>query len=842
MGSMRRLTPFLLFAALSCTTATQPPASSEPVVQGITDDEEAIILRLEDRRELDRSVAAAWIAHPNVLHRARIALAIGRIAPHSFSDTNANSVRDPGEAPAGIDLLISAANDPEYAVRRNVAFALGEIGDEAGISTLLTLTRDAAHADVAAEAVEALSKMAAKVGVERYAPLAADERPGVRARALRFLFRFTSEQADAIAAAALSDLDPAIRREGAYSLSRRAYPAARQKLELLLTDPDTLTRSFVARALGVIGDAASFEPLIERTGDIHPWVRTNVARSLVQIADKNPTIIPGRNLSDDILRIFALAADADPGVRLSAIDVVALYAGRSERARAHIQALATGGGAAVDREAAASAIAKQAALFGEGAVDTLLQTDSPWVKVRVLDATAATPLGALLRQRLANDSSAMVRANVAVGIPSDRIDAELSLVRQMLADPDTVVRSAAVEKLAEAASLTVDERVRILTEAEAAATRDEMNDARVAAIAAMATLDFPGRQEFLRGRLQDRDPMVRRLAATTLVEKFGLPAPQYTPLAIERPLAEYEAIAAWARGRHTATLKTARGDIELALLTGEAPMTTWNFATLAKKGYFDGTTFMRVVPNFVVQSGDPRNDQSGGPGYSIRDEINLQRYTRGAVGMALSGPDTGGSQYFITHSPQPHLDGTYTIFARVTKGMSEVVDQIERGDRVQTILIDGAASKPAAANLEEVPLPVVLGPLTAAQLLSDVPEYNDRKVHYNFDRDVVSMLASAVRPSDRVEVFLGTWCTDSQREVPKFLRIVEELERNHGVSLPSRYVAVNRAKNEPSELIEGRDLKQVATFIVYRDEVELGRIVEKPEAVFEDQLLQILAR
>jgi cyclophilin family peptidyl-prolyl cis-trans isomerase len=131
-----------------------------------------------------------------------------------------------------------------------------------------------------------------------------------------------------------------------------------------------------------------------------------------------------------------------------------------------------------------------------------------------------------------------------------------------------------------------------------------------------------------------------------------------------------------------------RGNIAIALLTQDAPVTTWNFAQLARAKYFDNSSFMRVVPNFVIQGGDPRNDMEGGPGYAIRDEINLQKYTRAAVGMALSGPDTGGSQFFITHSPQPHLDGGYTIFGRVTGGMTAVVDQTERGDRVETIAID----------------------------------------------------------------------------------------------------------------------------------------------------------
>jgi cyclophilin family peptidyl-prolyl cis-trans isomerase len=92
------------------------------------------------------------------------------------------------------------------------------------------------------------------------------------------------------------------------------------------------------------------------------------------------------------------------------------------------------------------------------------------------------------------------------------------------------------------------------------------------------------------------------------------------------------------------------------------------------------------VPSFVIQTGDPTGTGSGGPGYSIRCEINLVPYERGAVGMALSGKDTGGSQWFVTHSPQPHLDGGYTVFGRVIGGM-DVVDQIARGDRITRITI-----------------------------------------------------------------------------------------------------------------------------------------------------------
>jgi len=102
------------------------------------------------------------------------------------------------------------------------------------------------------------------------------------------------------------------------------------------------------------------------------------------------------------------------------------------------------------------------------------------------------------------------------------------------------------------------------------------------------------------------------------------------------------------------------------------------------RGFFNNITFHRVVPNFVTQGGDPRGDGNGGPGYQIRCEINEVPYARGAVGMALSGKDTGGSQWFVTHSPQPHLDGGYTVFARVIAGM-ETVDRTTRGDRIRSI-------------------------------------------------------------------------------------------------------------------------------------------------------------
>jgi cyclophilin family peptidyl-prolyl cis-trans isomerase len=119
----------------------------------------------------------------------------------------------------------------------------------------------------------------------------------------------------------------------------------------------------------------------------------------------------------------------------------------------------------------------------------------------------------------------------------------------------------------------------------------------------------------------------------------------------------------------------------------DAPQTARNFMALARKGFFNGLQVHRVVPNFVVQGGDPRSDGEGGPGYTIRAELNERPYLRGTVGMARAPwLDTAGSQFFITHSPAPHLDGRYTAFGHVVSGM-DVVDQIRVGDVITRVRV-----------------------------------------------------------------------------------------------------------------------------------------------------------
>jgi thiol-disulfide isomerase/thioredoxin len=176
--------------------------------------------------------------------------------------------------------------------------------------------------------------------------------------------------------------------------------------------------------------------------------------------------------------------------------------------------------------------------------------------------------------------------------------------------------------------------------------------------------------------------------------------------------------------------------------------------------------------------------------------------------------------------------------------MNGVVDQTERGDRVQTITIDERppATQQQISSVPNVSLPLIVGEITPARLTATLPAYVQKKDEYKPDASVLEMMKSYVRPGDRVEVIMGTWCDDSQREVPKFLRIADDLKSQFGVELPVRFVAVDKSKQQPAALLEGKSLQKVATFIYYRDGQELGRIEERPVGVFEDDLLAIAAK
>jgi cyclophilin family peptidyl-prolyl cis-trans isomerase len=217
----------------------------------------------------------------------------------------------------------------------------------------------------------------------------------------------------------------------------------------------------------------------------------------------------------------------------------------------------------------------------------------------------------------------------------------------------------------------------------------------VDAIGQIAAVSPAARQraevEFLTAVGRSADHLVRRAVA----ERFGEAAHErlwgpVVPIETGRSAPDYQRLVRQylvptpGTPAPRATIETERGTMVVEFFGADAPLTVDNFLRLVDRRYFDGSRWHRVVPNFVIQDGDPRGDGNGGPGTVIRDELNRRRYDRGTVGMALSGPDTGGSQFFLTHSPQPHLDGRYTVFGRLSSG-PQVLDLIVQGDRIRRI-------------------------------------------------------------------------------------------------------------------------------------------------------------
>ena len=152
----------------------------------------------------------------------------------------------------------------------------------------------------------------------------------------------------------------------------------------------------------------------------------------------------------------------------------------------------------------------------------------------------------------------------------------------------------------------------------------------------------------------------------------------------------------------TAIFDTARGPIRVELLPEQAPLTVANFVNLARRGFYDGLGFHRVIPDFMVQGGCPEGSGRGGPGYRFEDETgNGVRHERGVLSMANAGPNTNGSQFFITHVATPWLDGKHTVFGKVVEGL-DVVDAIAQGDAIHSVKIEGDAEAVLAAKADRV--------------------------------------------------------------------------------------------------------------------------------------------
>ncbi|MFZ5445619.1 MAG: peptidylprolyl isomerase, partial [Myxococcota bacterium] len=650
------------------------------------------IADLEDRRSLGEGrLMQTAINERDPLVRKRAFLALGRI-------------QDPNTAGA----MVEGLSDPDPGVRGEAAFAIGLLGlswaplsdDVKARLTAGLLEKEAAEADGAVKLalLEAMGRVATPALVERLVDRLS-QAGDVQARAALSL-GVAARTKVAVPPRAYAALALLLKKEqpigarygGAYALLQTKNALARPYLLICTNDDASEIRALCAKALGDSGtdvDAVTLKRLID---DPDYRVAVEAVRSLARLANKcKSSACP------------AIGALTDLSFR-----VERLVRGDTAGGGQPILALAQQGVPAAGRALLVSLRSQLNA--AKTAPDQKIKHDAANLDCRL--AAAIDRLGGSVTEvmgcghglieearRLQLGLQALQEAAKAGTLDGNKVTAE---VGSFVFHTDGRVKLAAVELLGELKTPAAQDKVRsqllaadpVLAAAAAAAAarlgdktqipqirqlaQKSMNaiDTAPTIAEALALLDAKDAIGDLEAWLKSPNATVRQSAAEALTKLKGQPV---VAERVERPM-EGSRVQPIAKNSKL-VVTTDKGEFEIALYVEEAPLTSANLVALARKGFFRNLTFHRVVPDFVAQGGDPRGDGNGGPGYAIRCEVNHKPYARGVVGMALSGKDTGGSQFFVTAAPQPHLDGRYTAFGEVVKGQ-EVVDSLLEGDKI----------------------------------------------------------------------------------------------------------------------------------------------------------------
>jgi cyclophilin family peptidyl-prolyl cis-trans isomerase/HEAT repeat protein len=604
--------------------------------------------------------------------RARAALALGRIGD------------DRGRA-----LLRDLLKDRAPEVRAAAAFACAPMGDPEMTSDLLPLLSDA-DARVAAAAARAVGFLGRGDGQDALIeaiPRASAPEP--RASMLLALWKTSNAATQAAALAYAGDSDVRVRGAAIYALARKPIEGSQTALTAALTDGDPDTAATAARGLGVLGQKESLGPLAATLDSVKTPLVINSLVAMEAIFEKNPTsTVPDEARA----RVLALSSDSNGNIAVSALVLLRWFAGKDREVFHRLWSVAnTGEG----RRRQVALLSVVAVLKGKAETAITAAANSADTALR---ATAAESLAFLttaeakpFRDRLSADRQPLVRLAVLGSLKTaEAVQQNREMVNSALTDADPGVRAAALDALvllADPATLP------LVQEAVDKSKSDSTPDVSVSVIGICEKLRTDPAARRIVESLYARGPTLSsRLARRALVDifradPFAFPAPEYKT---NKTVADYAALLAEAKKPWQATVETSRGTFTIRLAGAEAALTVMNFVKLAQQKFFDGVLIHRVVPNFVLQDGDPTGTGNGGPGYEIRDEINTLEYARGAVGMALSGPDTGGSQWFVTHSPQPHLNAIYTVFGQVVSGQ-DVVERIEQWDRVTQVTVSSGS-------------------------------------------------------------------------------------------------------------------------------------------------------
>jgi len=705
-------TSAFIIAALSASCASAPtiavpePPSSAPAIPVVTWEEKlGWILRLEDQRLLRDPNTP-----PPVILRAATRTEPQIVAPpppsdllRLFGDSEARVRRRAALAAGRIGLreavepLTRMLADEEFEVRQMAAFALGLLADPSSRPPLQKALDDP-EPIVQGRAAEALGSIGDRADAEAIAgmvrrhiaagALAKIEPddvtypldPPVEAARLGIYALAKIKSYDALASAVLDQQGQPVSRwwPVAYALQRIGDEQAAPVLLTLLNTPGRYTASFAAKGLAATKSTRATgtlrEIITERRRD--PAVVIQALRALTALGDQASVPVITKMVTDrsvtGVLKLEAIAA-MSALIDVWGIDLLLDFVSDPT------PSIRSGAFAALARLEPTTFLSVLAGL----------DADDDWsVRAALAAALGGLPgqqgvprLTVMLQERDSRVIPAVLKSLVAAKAEGmDKV-----LIDRLKSD-DFVIRATAANGLAE---LKASGAVPPLMEAyRASAGGDVTYVARAAILAALAKIDPAAARPVLQESLMDRDWAVRVRAKALLAEQnvTGVDD-EMRPAAPGQPVAsaEWQAIVS-PRYSPRAFIDTDKGTVEIELTVLDAPLTVANFTTLARKGFFTGVAIHRVVADFVVQDGDPRGDGEGGPGYTIRDEINEHPYMRGTVGMALDWQDTGGSQFFITHSPQPHLDGRYTVFGRVMNGM-DVVDRLAPGDVIRRVRV-----------------------------------------------------------------------------------------------------------------------------------------------------------
>jgi cyclophilin family peptidyl-prolyl cis-trans isomerase/HEAT repeat protein len=651
----------LLVALTGCASReTSAPQSTSGLPEPPDLREQGLLLLMADRRYYD-SFSVGSIRYESPHLAAPLAVSLGRIG-------------DPQGLPALHSLLVEG----KPPVRREAAFALGLIRDATSARHLLAAVSDS-DTETAVWAAASLADLQIDLG--RVIQALEGQNPTARwLRLSPYLFRFPPAQIQDVAPTGLQSESAQVRAMAAFALARKPQLEAVEVLRSRIDDPDPRVRGWVARALGQIGDRSDMDRLRALLGDRQSGPVIQALRAGHRLVSHGMAA----PVADWQPHLLALIRDPRPGVAWTALEAAAAWLLDDELGDA-LQQLVDAG-TPREQELALEALAEGG---DPRALDYATRfTTSSSERQRVLSGTVAALVNDLeILQYLLLDDHVLVRGAALAGLLGTGAEVATATALEVLEDPDPGIRAQVMEWLIDHPVAPAD----LLSRAIVGPGNREVTELRLFGVRAL--LARANAQPLERGLVvENLESLARvgeypaRVEAARSLAELDRPEPEVGPAGSRKSTTTYMQVVLQTDKEHTVEIETRHGNLRLELECGIARLTCLNFLQLARQGFYDGQIFHRVVPDFVVQAGDPRGDGWGGPGYTIRDELSRTPFERGIIGMASSGPDTAGSQFFITLSRQPHLDGRYTAFGRVVRG-EELLDRLAQGDRLERVVV-----------------------------------------------------------------------------------------------------------------------------------------------------------